>query len=513
MASLTTRVAKAVQAGLRSFRAEGLGAEGLTTPRQPVKPTQGQGRSAISAYAGYVTSRERNPLLLGTRRYTTYDEMLLNTSIVAASVRYYLNMIARPGWEFDPVSDKPMAREYAEKTDMALRGHLATPWHRFVKRAASYRLYGYSTQEWIAAKQDDGAFAITDIQMRLQRTIERWDVDEWGVIKGVVQRSPHDGKDYYVPRGKLVYLVDDSFDDSPEGLGLFRHAVEANRYLSRFLQLEAWGYETDLKGMPIVRAPLSWLAEQVKQGEMEPEEMEAILAPLKDIVDNHVRTPDMAALLDSMTYMSEGENGQVSPVKMFDLDIIQGDATKNAQTAVGVAIERLNWDIARIFGTETLLLGANGRGAYALSKDKTQNLLMVVDGVLLDIASQVKDDLIRPLFKLNGWPMDMMPRPTTDAITYRDIESITQALVDMAKAGAILDPTDPAINVIRRAIGLPRAPEINRAAEAVINQTNADAKAAGAKATLAGGSGPKAKGQAASESKNDQQNSPGLTKE
>lgn len=200
-------------------------------PRAPVQPSKGQGRSATSAYGGYITTRERNPLLIGQRRYITYDEMLLNTSIVAASVRYYLNMIARPGWEFDPVNDKPEAKEYAEKTDMALRGHLATPWHRFVKRAATYRLYGFSMQEWIAEKQEDGMFAMVDIQSRLQRTVDRWDVDEWGVIKGYVQNSPHDGQSYYIPRGKSVYLVDDSFDDSPEGLGLFRHAVEANRFL------------------------------------------------------------------------------------------------------------------------------------------------------------------------------------------------------------------------------------------------------------------------------------------
>lgn len=482
-------------------------------PREPVRPSVGQGRSGTPAYGGFVVSREQNPALIGTRRYKTYDEMLLNTSIVAASVRYYLNMIARPGWEFDPVSDKPEAREYAEKTDLAIRGHLATPFHRFVKRAATYRLYGFSTQEWIAEKQEDGMFAITDIQARLQRTIDRWDVDQQGVIKGVVQNSPHDGRSYYVPRGKLVYLVDDSFDDSPEGLGLFRHAVEANRYLARFLQLEAWGYETDLKGMPIVRAPLAHLQHLVDEGEMEEAEMERILAPFKNILENHIRTPELGMMLDSMMYMSEGENAQVSQSRMFDFDVLQGDATKNAQSAVGVAIERLNWDIARIFGTETLLLGANGRGAYALSKDKTQNLLMVVDGVLMDVAAQVRDDLIRPIFELNGWPKKYMPRPTTDAIAYRNVEEITQALVDMAKAGVVLDPNDPCINVIRRAIGLPRAPEINRAAEANINSTNADARAKGAQALLAGAQAPKGKGlspDTASEQTNDQQASPGL---
>lgn len=456
-----------------AFKNEGIGrgAVGLSTPRAAEKPGAAQGRSATPSYGGYVVSRETNSNLIGTRRYKTFDEMLLNTSIVAASVRYYLNMIARPGWEFDAVDDTAEAKRYAEMTDEGLRGHLSTPWHRVVKRAATYRLYGFHTQEWIARKVESSTgtmIAMTDIQSRMQRTIEKWDVDEVGVVSGIVQRSPHDGHEYYVPRSKLMYLVDDAFDDSPEGLGLFRQAVAAHQYLSRFLQLEAWGYETDLKGMPIVRAPLAWLQREVDEGRMDAEKMEDILAPFKEVLENHTRTPELGVMLDSMVYHSEGEQVMPSSNKMFDFGVVTGEVTANAQQAVSVAIERLNWDIARIFGTETLLLGANGRGANALSKDKTQNLLMVVDGVLLDIAAQVKKDLIEPLFRLNGWPRKYMPRPITDAIVYRDIEDITNALLSMAKAGAVLPPEDPCIPVIRRALGLPRPPEVNRAAEAII---------------------------------------------
>lgn len=496
-----------------------MGADGLMVPRVTAQPGRAQGRSATPSYGGYVTSRERNPLLIGQRKYKTYDEMLLDTSIVASSVRYYLNMIARPGWEFNAVDDKPEAKKYAELTDEALRGHLTVPWHRVIKRAATYRLYGFNTQEWVAQRQKSGIIALTDIQSRLQRTIELWDVDQVGVVSGIVQRSPHDGGLYYVPREKLLYLVDDAFDDSPEGLGLFRQAVAANQYLARFLQLEAWGYETDLKGTPMIRAPLSYLQQQVDDGNITEEKMAEILQPFKTLLQNHVRTPELGLMLDSMVYHGEGENAQPSSNKMFDFSVITGEVTANAQQAVSVAIERLNWDIARIFGTETLLLGANGRGAYALSKDKTQNLLMVVDGVLLDVAAQVTKDLIRPIFRMNGWPEEYMPRPTTDAIVYRDIETITSALLDMAKSGAVLSPEDEAINTIRRALGLPRAPEINRAAEALIsvNEATANQADAGAKATEVGaktGSGdqnPGKKGDKQTTPTKDQQGSPGLS--
>lgn len=487
MPSIRKRILNAAQAALSAYRGGGLGmgAEGLSTPRAPEQPMKPQGRSATPSYGGYIVTRETNNLLVGRARYKTFDEMLLNTSIVAASVRYYLNMISRPGWEFEAVDDTSEAHRYAELCDEALRGHLNTPWHRIVKRAATYRLYGFSTQEWVAKRVEGSQgtmIALTDIQNRLQRTVEKWDVDQVGVVNGIVQRSPHDGLEYYVPRSKLMYLVDDAFDDSPEGLGLFRQAVSAHQYLSRFMQLEAWGYETDLRGTPLVRAPLSWLQREVDEGRMTEEKMEEILAPFKDVLDNHVRTPELGLMLDSMVYHSEGEQVMPSNNKMFDFGVITGEVTANAQQAVSVAISRLLWDIARIFGTETLLLGADGKGSYAISKDKTQNLLMVVDGVLLDVAAQVKRDLIATLFRLNGWPTKYMPNPVTDAIVYRDIEDIANTLLSMAKAGAVLSPDDPCIPVIRRALGLPRPPEINRAAEALIARDEADAKAAEAQA-------------------------------
>ena len=45
---------------------------------------------------------------------------------------------------------------------------------------------------------------------------------------------------------------------------------------------------------------------------------------------------------------------------------------------------------------------------------------------------------------LNGWPVEMMPELTVEAVEYRDVKQIAATLRDMATAGAILDPADPA---------------------------------------------------------------------
>jgi hypothetical protein len=153
------------------------------------------------------------------------------------------------------------------------------------------------------------------------------------------------------------------------------------------------------------------------------------------------------------------------------------------------------WDIARVFGTESLMLGSDGKGTYALSEDKTNNLLMLVDGVLLDVASTVARDVITPLFRYNNWPLKYRPRPVTDSSQYRNVKEITSALLDLAKAGYGITPDNKAIPVIYRALGLPRPPELNAVADAALRLTEAQAnkEEAAAEATLNPPKDPNAK--------------------
>ncbi len=414
-------------------------------------PTKSVGAPGFAIYGGYVLSQEKDARLQGTARYKTYSNILANTTIVAAGVRFFLNLIARAGWSVVPADDSSEAQLIAEAVNK-IRDDMATPWHRVVRRAAMFRFYGFSVQEWTAKRNDDGLVGFLDVESRPQRTIERWDTDESGVVLGAIQRSPQDFHESYLPRHKIVYLVDDSLDDNPEGMGLFRHLVSRATTLERYEVLEGWGFERDLRGTPIGRGPLAELQQMVNDGRLEQADVNALRAPVETFVQNALKGKDTGLMLDSAPWRGLGEQQTPIPTPQWSIELLRGATT--SQPEMAKAIERINREMARVLGVEQLLLGADSTGSFALSRDKTQSFGLIVSGTLQEIKEGFERDFITPLGILNGWPKELLPSFAVEQIQYRDIEQVTGALRDMAQAGATLSPDDPAINEVRGILGL-----------------------------------------------------------
>ena len=423
--------------------------------RSRARPFSEMGAPGTAIFGGFIADNEKDSSLAGRAKYTTYSNFLANTSVVSAGVRLFLNLIGKAQWRVEPADDSQQAVEMAEFVDAALHD-METPWHRIVRRAAMFKFYGFSVQEWVMRRDEEGKIIFRDVAPRAQVTIEQWDVDRKGKVKGVIQRNPQDGQDIYIPRKKLLYLVDDSLNDSPEGLGLFRHISNACKRLARYEQLESFGYEADLRGIPIARMPLSALEQMVKEGNLTAAQANALRAPMEQFIRAHAKNPSLGMLLDSSVYRAEGEAKTPSGMKLWDVELLSGDGGPHKEVAE--AIERLNREIARVLGVDHLLLGSNDRGSFALSQDKSQTFGMVVDSTLRELRESFEKDLLRPLFQLNGFDMDLMPTLRTEAIAYRDIRSVTQALVDLQKAGVKLSPMDPAVNEIRSQIGIAALP-------------------------------------------------------
>ena len=428
----------------------------LFTSKKVSSPTKTLGVTGTPLWNGYIQTKEKDPLLADARtRYITYSEIIANTTIVAAGIRYFLNLVGKSRWKAVAADDTPQAIEIAEAVDHIIH-NMATPWHRVVRRAAMYKFYGFSVQEWTASRRIDGKTGFKDISPRAQYTIERWDCNDDGEVFGMWQVAPMTGDEIWLPRDKVVYLVDDSLQDSPEGFGLLRHLYETNKRLKRFEELEGFGFETDLRGIPVGRAPISELQALVEKGTLDATERDSILLPLKNFIENHIKGPKLGMILDSSVYESQDDAASPSPNPLWDLSLLQSPGSGTSLPEVAQAIIRCQREMARVLGVEQLLLG-EGKGAFSLSKDKTQAFALTIDSALTELTEQFKFDIVDVLMRLNGWPEELRPELQTESMRFQDIETVTEALAALARAGAVMAPEDPAINEVRDMIGLSNA--------------------------------------------------------
>lgn len=431
---------------------------GFSKPPARISPLKESGVSGATIIGGVVVSREQNRDLIGTKKFVKYEDLLANVSIIAAAFRLRNNLLAKPNWSVDPVDDSPEAQYAKELTERIMNEHDST-WQKFVRHAGLFRFMGSAILEWTLYKDEDGTLLLKSLESRPMRTISRFDVDGDGSVTGFWQTDGV-GQEYYIPRWKTVYLVDDSIDDSVDGMGLLRHCVEPASRLKNYQELETQGYERDFRGTLIGKAPLSAIRKAVENGEITKEDGEAAIRALADLVTTARKSGSTGGIVDSATYEGTGSSGdgkQISSAPQWGLEILQGGSNGLAEMAG--AIQRLNYEMARVLGAESLMLGSTNTGSQALATEKAGMLHQTVNSDLKDIAAVFRSDLIEPILKLNGIDKSLTPFLNVEEVSSRDAEQASKVLKDLVASGAQFLPTDEIFNEIRVDMGYSAQPE------------------------------------------------------
>lgn len=461
---------------------------GKAAPTQTLGTTRSSGNVAGGEGAGTFDEPDRELNLVGQRRFDEFDRMVRDVAIIGAGVRLFLNLISNAIWTVNPPEDldegqQKQAQEYADQAYADLFG-MTTSWSSIVRKTAAFRLQGFSVQEWTAKKNPDGSIGFLDVEHRPQRSIVRWNRDESGTVTSVIQRVPGRA-DVELPRAKIVYAVDDTLTDSPEGVGLFRHLAKTSARLEQFLALEEIGFTTDLRGIPIARAPLAELQDEVTEAGPEGSPARATaearrttrLAPLRAFLGKHVRNEKTGVMLPSDTFLATSTDKSTTPssVHKWGLELLNGDS--QSFDAMAEAVKRLTHELAMILGVEHLLLGADGSGSLALARSKVGTFYLTVTSTLLDLLEVYDRDLLTPWSDLNGVPEELRPEMGVNEISDRDVEQLLDALAKLAQAGAPMMPDDPAVGEIYDLLGLTRPPEREDEMDLSLNPGRNDPKA------------------------------------
>lgn len=434
-----------------------------TIDAMPPTPSSGLGRAVsatqrigVPGYAitnGYVLPRDVDKRISQRERYRLYEENLVNVAMIATGVRSFLDVVAGAAWTWQPADDSSEAIDIAEFVEDAMND-METSFSRVVRRQAKYKFDGFSIQEWSLKSREDGRIGFRDIEPRPCHTIERWDIDDRGSVRGVLQRNPNNGQEIYLEKERLVYVTDDTLSDSPEGLGLFRNLIRPAAGIARFEDLEHIGFETDLQGVPIGRAPLAAMAEQVAEGNLKKEDVAQFRFIIDNFIHNHVRGLNTGMTLDSATYKTTDDKGAPSNQRLWDVELLKSGGTSHAQ--INEAIKRKTQEIARLLGTEHLLLGSEGGGSLALSQSSIKRFHGMANSCLGELGDVNTKQMIAPLMKYNNIPRALWPKPKPEEVEYRSVEEVTTALVNLAQAGVPLMPGDAAVDEVRDLIGISR---------------------------------------------------------
>lgn len=451
---LLARAAKAIAQPFWSFG-----------PAKEEPNTKPNGSDGVQAYGGFLPTDEQRPELTGTQKWVTYGNAT-NTAVVATGLRRSLDMLAGTNWHAEPneAGGKDAERGVEIVTKGLLKAHMTKPWSAVVRKAALYRYYGFSLHEWSAARSESAKqIVFTDISHRPQYTIDRWNKPDEQMPWDAVGQLTRAGNRYTIPRGRLFHCVDDSLTDSPDGVGLFRHIVELVRRLGILEGLEGLAYETDLRGMPVGRAPLAELkAAAVADGSATPEQIQSFVLRrtqvLRSALQGIVKSPEKLQhlLLDSAPFLGADQN-TFSQLQKWGFELTKGES--NGVDHVANAIGRIQLEIARVLGIEFVMMGGGeSGGSRAMHGDKTQFFATNLQTILTEVAAFATNDLARSLVALNGLDPDTAcPTLVAEPISTEAVETTCQSLASLAQAG--LQHDDEAINVIRDRMHLPPAPE------------------------------------------------------
>ena len=445
-----------------------------TSPVANSNAFSAQGTGGTISIGGYLLSSELNAKLSSvTSRTKLYDELSLNVAIVATGLRYFSSLISGINWSVTPAKDikkkgdpkkgegdevktsSDKAKEYADLISQNLN-KLNVPWYRVVRTCSQFKWVGFSVQECIAERMDDlapGYIGIGRVENRPQATMERWILEpQSNEVLAWEQRDPNGVETFELDRDRCIYMVDDTLTNSPDGVGMLRHVVELCDQLRRLEQLELWAYETDLRGVPIARAPTAVLDMMVQRGTMTRADADLKLEGIKNFVSNHFRSPNLGLLLDSGAYTGQDATKTPSSQRMWDLELAKGQGVGLGE--IHIAIERKMHEIARALGIEQFMLGGSSTGSLALSEDKSRNLLELINSTLKEITWALQRDFVEQIFELNNWDKKLMPELMPDAVALRSISIITEVLSKLSLAGATIDRNDPVINQIRKILHL-----------------------------------------------------------
>lgn len=442
----------------------------------PNSPFQTLGVSGLRIQSGFVY-QEFLDQLKGTRGQKVYREMVENDSIIG-SILFSVEMLFRKvRWKCEPAigedDDKDYPSDEAVKAAQWLNGVLfedmEITWDEFISDALTMLHYGWAWFEVIykprmaipsnlvdsnfplysrGSKFDDGKVGIRTLALREQTSLDHWEYDEQaGVLHGLWQMPPFGGALRYIPIEKSILFRPKHAGGNPEGRSALRNAYRSWYMLKHVQEIEMIAIERELNGLPVIRLPRELMASQTDKDKAVVQEYMRMGRDVKFNEQGYI-------ILPSDPWRDA--DGAFSQHRLVDFELVSARGSRAVDT--DKVTKRYQYDIARTFLADFIMLGISDRGSYALSSSKIDLFLTAAEGWLETIATTLDTQLITRLWDLNGFDPATRPRLRPGRIASTDLGELGEFIRNASSAGMPLFPDRELENRIRDEAGFPEKP-------------------------------------------------------
>lgn len=393
--------------------------------------------------------------LQGKQAYANYREMADNDPVIGAMLHSIEMLIRAVDWTVEPADEQnDQAIAHAEFVSECL-ADMSTSWVDTLASVMSFLVYGYSYHEVVykrrrgftndprtRSKYNDGRIGWRKLPARSQDTIQKWEFDDNGGIRGAYQLDPNSRKKggVFLPIEKCLLFRTTSKLNNPQGRSVLRNAFIPWYYKRRISEIEAIGIERDLAGMPVALVPPHLLSDNATANER------AALDAIKQIVRN-IKRDEQEGVVFPLAY--DPETNQPA----YKLELLSTGGQRQFDTDAIIA--RYDQRIAMTVLADFLLLGHEKVGTQALSVSKIDLFIRSLEAYLSEITEVFNQHAIPRLMRINGVSEEFAPSLNYSTPSNVDLGSIGSFVQSLAQAGAPLFPDENLENYLRGIAGLP----------------------------------------------------------
>lgn len=392
------------------------------------KVTAELGRTGMRRWGGRV-QEEFDPNLRGPQGMKRFDEMRRNDPDVGAILTAIEMACQSVEWNVEPGGDTTADQAAADFIDESMQD-MSLSWRDMMADIFTMFPFGFDLEEIVykmrngaqpeptlanpdppaPSKYDDGKIGWRKLAIRHQETIEQWDFDEHGGLRGAWQQLPTGGR-IYLPLNKCVLFTAKRDRGNPEGYSILRNAYKQYYIKTNIEEIEVIGAERDMTGIPWIRLPV---------GATE-DDKEAAL----DIIEG-IKWDDQAGVV--LPTIGEGDHMK------WEIGTVQSPGSPRIDT--DKTIQRATIAIARSVLAQFLTLGSGRVGSYALSKDMKDLFQLALKGWLDRIEETINKYMVDRLLALNDFgKLTENPKIVHGRMGQRDIDKFITALDKLAGMG------------------------------------------------------------------------------